>query len=277
MTDQAFVTLTTNYHRTTRRLAVFATPQVSNSMKKVLETVFNEVIMVNVLDSSDSAHLTIMKRPELGAMLSLTQYSKCVFMDADTLILANNDDLFEQEELPAAPNQGWPNCFNSGIFVYQPSVETYNQLLHLASEQGSFDSGDQDIRKHLLFIYNLSDISIYSYLPAFKMFGASAKVVIIVMIPKQKSVKNESHDPNVTHSAFLILWWSIFTMNVLPLLQQFDLVKDTCSYVNVEDISGGISYLSLGEIPAMAQLFGQADCMGQDSFDMTRTRDTYLQ
>uniref|UniRef100_A0A2K6L522 Glycogenin 1 n=1 Tax=Rhinopithecus bieti TaxID=61621 RepID=A0A2K6L522_RHIBE len=211
--------------------------------------------MVNVLDSSDSAHLTIMKRPELGATLAKLHYSKCVFMDADTLILANIDDLFEQEELSAAPNQGWPNCFNSRIFVYQPSVETYNQLLHLASEQGSFDSGGQDIRKHLLFIYNPSDISIYSYLPAFKVFGASAKVVIIVMIPTQKNVKSESHDPNVIHSAFLILWWSIFTMNVLPLLQQFDLVKDTCSYVNVEDISGGISYLSLGEIPAMAQLF----------------------
>uniref|UniRef100_A0A8C9GMU2 glycogenin glucosyltransferase n=1 Tax=Piliocolobus tephrosceles TaxID=591936 RepID=A0A8C9GMU2_9PRIM len=157
MTDQAFVTLTTNdayakgalvlgsslkQHRTTRRLVVLATPQVSDSMRKVLETVFDEVIMVDVLDSGDSAHLTLMKRPELGVTLtklhcwSLTQYSKCVFMDADTLVLANIDDLFEREELSAAPDPGWPDCFNSGVFVYQPSVETYNQLLHLASEQG---------------------------------------------------------------------------------------------------------------------------------------------
>lgn len=48
--------------------------------------------MVDVLDSGDSAHLTLMKRPELGITLtklhcwSLTQYSKCVFMDADTLV-----------------------------------------------------------------------------------------------------------------------------------------------------------------------------------------------
>uniref|UniRef100_A0A2K5NLX5 glycogenin glucosyltransferase n=4 Tax=Cercopithecidae TaxID=9527 RepID=A0A2K5NLX5_CERAT len=153
----AFVTLTTNdayakgalvlgsslkQHRTTRRLVVLATPQVSDSMRKVLETVFDEVIMVDVLDSGDSAHLTLMKRPELGVTLtklhcwSLTQYSKCVFMDADTLVLANIDDLFEREELSAAPDPGWPDCFNSGVFVYQPSVETYNQLLRLASEQG---------------------------------------------------------------------------------------------------------------------------------------------
>ena len=48
--------------------------------------------MVDVLDSGDSGHLTLMKRPELGVTLtklhcwSLTQYSKCVFMDADTLV-----------------------------------------------------------------------------------------------------------------------------------------------------------------------------------------------
>ena len=48
--------------------------------------------MVDVLDSGDSAHLTLMKRPELGVTLtklhcwSLTQYLKCVFMDADTLV-----------------------------------------------------------------------------------------------------------------------------------------------------------------------------------------------
>lgn len=60
--------------------------------RKVLENVFDEVIMVDVLDSGDSAHLTLMKRPELGVTLtklhcwSLTQYSKCVFMDADTLV-----------------------------------------------------------------------------------------------------------------------------------------------------------------------------------------------
>uniref|UniRef100_A0ABI7YE94 glycogenin glucosyltransferase n=1 Tax=Felis catus TaxID=9685 RepID=A0ABI7YE94_FELCA len=227
-------------------------------------------------------------------------------------VLANIDDLFEREELSAAPDPGWPDCFNSGVFVYQPSVETYNQLLHLASEQGSFDGGDQgllntffsgwattDIRKHLPFIYNLSSISIYSYLPAFKAFGANAKVVHFLgrikpwnytYDPKTKSVKSESHDPTMTHPEFLNLWWDIFTTNVLPLLQQFGLVKDPHSYLNVEGVSGAVSHLSLGEIPATAQPFvsseerkerweqGQADYMGADSFDnIKRKLDTYLQ
>nr|XP_013797804.1 PREDICTED: glycogenin-1 isoform X2 [Apteryx mantelli mantelli] len=156
-------------------------------MRKVLERVFDEVILVNILDSGDSAHLALMKRPELGVTLTklhcweLTQYSKCVFMDADTMVLSNIDELFEREELSAAPDPGWPDCFNSGVFVYRPSIETYNRLLQFATEKGSFDGADQgllntffsswattDMSKHLPFIYNLSSTSVYSYLPAFK-------------------------------------------------------------------------------------------------------------
>ncbi|GAB1287409.1 Glycogenin-1 [Apodemus speciosus] len=390
MTDQAFVTLTTNdayakgalvlgsslkQHRTTRRMVVLTSPQVSDAMRKVLETVFDEVIMVDVLDSGDSAHLTLMKRPELGITLtklhcwSLTQYSKCVFMDADTLVLSNIDDLFEREELSAAPDPGWPDCFNSGVFVYQPSVETYNQLLHLASEQGSFDGpgrghihasvcqvlleycllkaqdssfpigsglaakpgvggvfvfrlsvqeeeqrtgGDQgllntyfsdwattDITKHLPFVYNLSSIAIYSYLPAFKAFGKNAKVVHFLgrtkpwnytYNPQTKSVKCESQDPSVCHPEFLNLWWDTFTTNVLPLLQHHGLVTDASSYLVMEHVSGALSDLSFGEASAPPQPSmsseerkerweqGQADYMGADSFDnIKRKLDTYLQ
>lgn len=44
------------------------------------------------MDSGDSAHLSLMKRPDLGVTFTklhcwtLTHYSKCVFMDADTLV-----------------------------------------------------------------------------------------------------------------------------------------------------------------------------------------------
>ncbi|KAM4814872.1 glycogenin-1 isoform 2-T2 [Thomomys bottae] len=333
MADQAFVTLATNdayakgalvlgsslqQQRTTRELVVLITPQVSDAMRKALETVFAEVITVDVLDSGDSAHLTLMRRPELGVTLtklhcwSLTQYSKCVFMDADTLVLANIDDLFEREELSAAPDPGWPDCFNSGVFVYQPSAETYSQLLHLAAEQGSFDGGDQgllntffsswattDIRKHLPFIYNMSSIAIYSYLPAFKAFGASAKVVHFLgqvkpwnysYDPQTQSVKSTSHDTPVTHPEFLGLWWGLFTTSVAPLLQNLGLIPDPGSYLSVEQVSGAVSNMSLGETPAAPQPTvsseerkerweqGQADYMGVDSFDnIKRKLDAYLQ
>ena len=43
------------------------------------------------------------------------------------------------EELSAAPDVGWPDCFNSGVFVFAPSAATYQALLDFAATVGSFD------------------------------------------------------------------------------------------------------------------------------------------
>lgn len=97
------------------------------------------------LDSCDSEHLSLLTRPELGVTFSkihawrLTQYNKCVFLDADTMVLQNVDELFEREELSAAPDIGWPDCFNSGVFVFEPSLQTFSNLIDLARQRGSFD------------------------------------------------------------------------------------------------------------------------------------------
>lgn len=53
---------------------------------------FNLVQEVNILDSKDETNLKLLKRPELGITFTklhcwrLTQYDKCVFLDADTLV-----------------------------------------------------------------------------------------------------------------------------------------------------------------------------------------------
>ncbi|KAJ6667489.1 hypothetical protein lerEdw1_016610 [Lerista edwardsae] len=164
-------------------------------MRSALSSVFDEVVDVHEIDSGDSEHLALLKRLELGVTFTklhcwtLTQYSKCVFMDADTLVLCNIDELFDREEFSAAPDSGWPDCFNSGVFVFQPSLKTFNLLLQFASEHGSFDGGDQgllnsffsnwaaaDIAKHLPFVYNLSSSAVYTYAPAFQYFGKDAKI-----------------------------------------------------------------------------------------------------
>lgn len=54
-------------------------------------------------------------------------------------VLENIDELFDREELSAAPDAGWPDCFNSGVFVYRPSLETYRLLVQFALTHGSFD------------------------------------------------------------------------------------------------------------------------------------------
>ena len=97
------------------------------------------------LDSGDIANLAILSRPELGVTFTkvnawtLTRYSKCVYLDADTLVMHNVDELFDREELSAAPDIGWPDCFNSGVFVFKPSDETFRSIMELARQTGSFD------------------------------------------------------------------------------------------------------------------------------------------
>lgn len=110
-----------------------------------LRGIWDELTVVDELDSEDTERLALLTRPELGVTFSkihawrLTQYTKCVFLDADTLVLENVDDLFDREELSAAPDIGWPDCFNSGVFVFEPSMETYANLLAMANQTGSFD------------------------------------------------------------------------------------------------------------------------------------------
>ncbi|XP_033469870.1 glycogenin-1a isoform X2 [Epinephelus lanceolatus] len=283
MTDEAFVTLATNdsyakgamvlgqslrSHNTTRKLVALIGPHVADQCRDVLSSIFDEVCVVDVMDSGDAAHLALMKRPDLGVTFTklhcwtLTQYSKCVFLDADTLVLSNVDELFEREELSAAPDPGWPDCFNSGVFVFRPSNETHEKLLTFCSENGSFDGGDQgvlnsyfntwataDISKHLPFIYNLSSIAIYSYLPAFKQYGHNAKVVHFLGKVKpwnysydaqRGEVKGHSLSPDQCdlHPDYLLMWWQVYAKSVLPLLHQaYGDTPFSSSFVDVNEES----------------------------------------
>ncbi|XP_063816197.1 glycogenin-1-like isoform X2 [Pseudophryne corroboree] len=263
VTDQAFVTLGTNdiycqgslvlgkslrNHQTSRKLVVIITSQVTSRMREILSKVFDEVVEVDILDSADSVRLSLLKRPELGVTFTklqcwtLTQYSKCVYMDADTIALRNIDELFDRDELSASPDSGWPDCFNSGVFVFRPSLETFNCLLQYAEDHGSFDGGDQgllnsffsnwataDISKHLPFIYNLSISSVYTYRPAFKQFGSEAKVVHFIGTPKPWNCKYNPQTRTIVeeeslsghqHLSFINLWWKIYISDILPLLTE---------------------------------------------------------
>nr|CCG00969.1 glycogenin [Suberites domuncula] len=181
---------------TWKKLALLITNQVSQDMRCRLERQWDELVLVEQLDSEDSEHLALLTRPELGVTFSkihawrLTQYSKCVFLDADTIVLQNVDELFDREELSAAPDIGWPDCFNSGVFVFEPSLSTFRGLMDLARQRGSFDGGDQgllnvywsdwptkDIKYHLPFIYNVTPNITYGYAPAYERFGHNIKII----------------------------------------------------------------------------------------------------
>ncbi|XP_078695445.1 uncharacterized protein LOC144924286 isoform X2 [Branchiostoma floridae x Branchiostoma belcheri] len=235
---------------TTRKLAILVTPQVSDNVREQLGKVYDDVHLVDVVDSGDTEKLALLSRPELGITFTklhcwrLTNYTKAVFLDADTLVLRNVDDLFDKEELSAVPDIGWPDCFNSGVFVFRPSEDTYQALLQCAKTAGSFDGGDQgllntffsdwgtkDISRHLSFLYNMTSTIHYSYLPAFNRFGGDVKIVHFIGPIKpwhhQYDTKSGTVKPHPNqdsslpphHMDFLQAWWDVFMNRVKPLLE----------------------------------------------------------
>ncbi|CAF4881583.1 unnamed protein product [Rotaria sp. Silwood1] len=243
MSSEAFVTLVTNdgyalgalvlaqsirLVGTKRNLVVLISNNLSDSLKKTLENNFDEVILVEELDSNDSEHLRLLSRPELGITFTKINY-----------------DLFEREEFSAAHDAGWPDCFNSGVFVYRPSKETFIKLMLFASEKNaSFDGGDQgllneffsnwrssDISRHLPFIYNVTSNAFYSYLPAVTKFRNEIRVIHFAGSLKPWNLTynplNEELSGNLDGQSdiqrdFLLSWWRIMYQRVWPQLSLFN-------------------------------------------------------
>ncbi|KAK8770239.1 hypothetical protein V5799_013297 [Amblyomma americanum] len=256
--DQAYVTMANNdlsamvclvlgnslwLSKTSRSLVVLVTDGVSHAFRHLLSCVFNVVLSVRSLGTQGTTKLALLEQPDIGVSFTklhawrLTQFSKCVFMDAGMLVVQNCDELFERDELSAVPDIGWPDCFNSGLFVYVPSMETFWDLISFAERQGSFDGGDQgllntyfrnwssDINRRLPFIYNLMANVCYTYKPAFKQFGQNVKVVQFLGGYKPWNVKfhpptgtlSPAADVHPTYVQFVQFWVQIFVKRVLPL------------------------------------------------------------
>ncbi|EDV21216.1 uncharacterized protein TRIADDRAFT_30669 [Trichoplax adhaerens] len=257
---EAFVTLATNDSyavgafvlgnslrnvKTTRELVVLITDEVTHHYRYRLRHVFDIVKLVDPFDSGDEKHLRLLGRPDLGITLTklhcwrLTEFSKAVFLDADTLVIGNIDDLFTRPELSAAPDVGWPDCFNSGVFVYKPSMQTYQTIVAFALQFGSFDGGDQgllneffntwatsDINTHLPFTYNMTATSAYWYAPALNRFSKDIKVVHFIGALKPwhhlynkdtghldlNEKFQEGQQPFLTN--YVQRWWEIYTASV---------------------------------------------------------------
>ncbi|KAL3230319.1 hypothetical protein MRX96_023378 [Rhipicephalus microplus] len=229
--------------KTSRSLVVLVTDGVSHAFRHLLSCVFNVVLSVRSLGTQGTTKLALLEQPDIGVSYTklhawrLTQFSKCIFLDAGMLVVQNCDELFERDELSAVPDIGWPDCFNSGLFVYVPSMETFWDLISFAERQGSFDGGDQgllntyfrnwssDINRRLPFIYNLMANVCYTYKPAFRQFGRNVKVVQFLGGYKPWNVK--FHPPtgtlspaasvHPTYAQFVQFWIQIFVKRVLPL------------------------------------------------------------
>lgn len=224
--------------KTSKQLVLMVTQGVSQAKRSQLGEIWDKLVDITLIDSGDTENLVLLERPELGCTFSkirawkLTEFEKCVFLDADTLVLQNIDDLFERDELSAVPDVGWPDCFNSGVFVFKPSDTTYAGLLDHAKRYGSFDGGDQgllneffsnwntqDISHRLPFVYNTVSTASYTYTPAFKRYGKDIKIVHFLGSSKPWHLYFDKESGKVIHlgggilptdEIFSQMWWEIF-------------------------------------------------------------------
>jgi glycogenin glucosyltransferase len=90
------------------------------------------------------------------------KYSKIVYLDADVLPLRPLTQLFSlPNRFSACPDSGWPDCFNSGVMVFEPKESDFGGMVKLmedarkgdaalegmgiGSGNGSFDGADQGL------------------------------------------------------------------------------------------------------------------------------------
>lgn len=232
--------------RTRYKLTVLITRDVGAVMRHLLAQVFDDIQLVTLLRGRDP--LGCPTRESDGVSCSYTKLhvwrlqrlSKGVFLDADTLVVANCDELFQRRELAAAPLRGWPDLFDTGVFVFEPSERTYGLVMKTAREAASFDGVDRgilnevfghrwkkDLALQLPFIYNLQGSAGRVFFDrAYLKFGSSgAKIVHFWGADKPWTQtydwsKSQVH-PNPDcqhHPEHLQMWWDVFGRHVQPKL-----------------------------------------------------------
>ncbi|KAI8808086.1 nucleotide-diphospho-sugar transferase, partial [Cladochytrium replicatum] len=203
---------------TAHKLVVLVTPEkVSVPAVQLLYATFDHVFFVPAILSKDLKNLDLLGRPELDVTFTklnrlIDLFERVVFLDADTLPLRNVDELFgyldpvpivspdgtitaRDVDFAAAPDIGWPDCFNSGVFATRPGKALFEELSAHVATQGSFDGGDQGflnsffsswstgrpangrLAVRLPFVFNVTPSASYSYLPAFVHYYTNVAIV----------------------------------------------------------------------------------------------------
>jgi glycogenin glucosyltransferase len=123
-------------------------------------------------------------------VFGLTQFDVVVFVDADTLPLANLDHLFHMNvsQFAAAPEMMPPDTFNTGLMVVRPSLALHARVMDARSRVSSYDGSDQGYLNSLFpdwfetghrlpFRYNVLQSISWFYPPGWDRMQASMKLL----------------------------------------------------------------------------------------------------
>jgi glycogenin glucosyltransferase len=128
-------------------LVLLATPDVPEEVTARLASTGWEVRRVEPLDNPLHERELLFARfrctfTKLRAF-GLEDIEKAVFLDADTLVLKNIDELFDRPDFSAAPDFFMPDRFNSGVMVLAPSPARFAAMEKILHESAAYDGGDQ--------------------------------------------------------------------------------------------------------------------------------------
>ncbi|KZO95994.1 glycosyltransferase family 8 protein [Calocera viscosa TUFC12733] len=212
-----------------------------------LRQAFDLVLGVEVIDDQSQLgveNLGLLGRRDLTTVLTklhvfrLTQFERILFLDADTLPLQPLSHLFTLQhphKLAAAPDAGWPDCFNSGVVLLQPSEQAFEELRALARTRGSWDGGDQGLLNEwagedwhrISFTYNTTPTAAYTYKPAYARYHEQIKLLHFIGSQKpwlSLAIRpsrppppplGESHD--TSYGALVDQWYAVYDRHYRPL------------------------------------------------------------
>jgi alpha-N-acetylglucosamine transferase len=126
---------------------VMISPDVSASAREKLTAEGWDVREVVPIDNPNAKTAQLFPRfhntfTKLRAW-ELTEFERVVFLDADTIVLQNVDELFTRPYFAAAPDFFLPDRFNSGVMALVPSRERFAAMVEMLGKTDSYDGGDQ--------------------------------------------------------------------------------------------------------------------------------------
>jgi len=210
---------------TKKKLAVLITlDTLSADTISQLKTLYDYLIPVDRIRSTNTANLYLMGRPDLSfaftkiALWRQTQFRKIVYLDADVVALRALDELFDIEApFAAAPDIGWPDAFNSGVMVISPNMGEYWALQTMAASGDSFDGADQGLLnqyfehrpwQRLKFTYNVTPNAEYQWEPAYRYYERDISAVHF--IGKNKPWSGPRSSGSGVYGELVGRWWQVY-------------------------------------------------------------------
>lgn len=203
---------------------------VSLRPKLTTQTIYDDLIPVSSTTNGTPANLWLMDRPDLISTFTKielwrqTQYRRIVYIDCDIVALRAPDELLSLDvDFAAAPDVGWPDCFNSGVMVLRPNLQDYYALKALADRGISFDGADQGLlNEHfrdwhrLSFTYNCTPSANYQYIPAYKYFQSTISLIHFIGAQKPWGMARQVDPVDSPYNQLLGRWWAVYDKHYRP-------------------------------------------------------------